>query len=306
MNRMGRVRQGESIQSASVREASERSIGSARDLRQPRALQRSARQFHALRPLPAPMSLGLLAAAAFLLAGCRHKQQTAYAPPPPNPYATRARTRATPPRPAPTLHGTPVPAEAEPPEDASRYGKPISTEVGLASWYGPPYANRKGANGQVYNQNAMTAAHRTLPFGTVVRVTNLATNQSAVVRITDRGPFVHGRVLDLSLAAAKATGVYRAGVAKVRIDVLSEQRVASSADHWCVQVGAFTKARDAEKLKNDLLRKYQTAKVIEFPGPTGHWVRINPAQPDKRHADAIAQSIRPKERDAEAYVVRLN
>ena len=176
----------------------------------------------------------------------------------------------------------------------------------MASWYGPPYANRKGANGQIYNQNAMTAAHRTLPFGTLVRVTNLSTGQSAMVRITDRGPFVHGRVLDLSLAAAKATGVYRAGVAKVRIEVYSSQQAATGNGHWCVQVGAFTRPGDATDLKNDLLRRYHTAKVIEFAGPTGHWVRINPADPDKRHADEIAQAIRPKESGAEAYVIRLN
>ncbi len=257
-------------------------------------------------PLRWPMQLAALAAVTLLLAGCRHKQRAAYAPPPPNPYSRQARTREAQRGPAPVLHGTPVPSAEDGALDASRYGKPISSEVGLASWYGPPYANRKGANGEIYSQNAMTAAHRTLPFGTVIRVTNLATKQSAVVRITDRGPFVHGRLLDLSLAAAKATGVYRAGVAKVRIDVLSEQRAASSADHWCVQVGAFSKQRDAENLKKDLLRKYHTARVIEFPGPTGHWVRINPAQPDRRHADQIAQSIRPKESAAEAYVVRLN
>lgn len=244
--------------------------------------------------------------ATILLAGCRHKQKTAYAPPPPppKPYATRAKSR-----PAPTLHGTPVPqtATAEPSLDAAALrGKPLSSEVGLASWYGPPYANRTGANGRIYDQNAMTAANRTLPFGTVVRVTNLATGQSAMVRITDRGPFVHGRVLDLSLAAAKATGVYRAGVARVRIDVMAEAQVASGADHWCVQVGAFTREHDAMKLKNDLARRYKTANVIEFPGPTGHWVRIKPSQPDKHQADEIAQSIRPEEPAAEAYVVRLN
>jgi rare lipoprotein A len=70
------------------------------------------------------------------------------------------------------------------------FGKPVSTEVGLASWYGPPYAGRKGADGTVYDQNAMTAAHLTLPMGTMVRVTNLTNNESAVVKITDRGPFV--------------------------------------------------------------------------------------------------------------------
>ncbi len=134
----------------------------------------------------------------------------------------------------------------------------------------------KGADGAVYDQNAMTAAHLTLPMGTLVRVTNLANNQSVVVRITDRGPFVHGRIIDLSLAAAKATGVYRAGVAKVRIEAYAPAAPvkpnAIPGGRWCVQIGAFLNQEDAISLKNDLLRRYTTAKVIEFAGPTGHWV----------------------------------
>ena len=138
----------------------------------------------------------------------------------------------------------------------------------MASWYGPPYAGRKAADGTVYDQNAMTAAHLTLPMGTMVRVTNLTNNQSAVVKITDRGPFVHGRIIDLSLAAAKATGVYRAGVAKVKVEAFAAP-VRANADpggHWCVQVGAFARESDAIKLKEEMIRRYATAKVIEFPG----------------------------------------
>ena len=97
-------------------------------------------------------------------------------------------------------------------------GKPVSSEVGLASWYGPPYNNRKGADGTIYDQNAMTAAHRELPLGSMVRVTNLTNNESVLVRITDRGPFVDGRIIDLSLAAAKAVDIYRPGTAKVRVE----------------------------------------------------------------------------------------
>ena len=176
----------------------------------------------------------------------------------------------------------------------------------MASWYGPPYAGRKGADGKVYDQNAMTAAHLTLPLGTMVRVTNLTNNESVVVRITDRGPFVHGRIIDLSLAAAKATGVYRAGVAKVRVEAYAAPtRVnADPGGHWCVQVGAFARESDAVKLKEELMRRYTTAKVIEFAGPTGHWVRINPQGQDKAAARRIADSIHVP--DAEPYLVRLN
>lgn len=187
-------------------------------------------------------------------------------------------------------------------------GKPVSTEVGLASWYGPPYAGRKGADGTVYDQNAMTAAHLTLPMGTMVRVTNLSTNQSAVVKITDRGPFVRGRIIDLSLAAAKATGVYRAGVAKVRVEAFAAPMRANldPGGRWCVQVGAFSHESDAVKLKQELLRRYTTAKVIEFPGPTGYWVRINPKVPDKRTATEVADGIHPKDPGAEPYLIRTD
>ncbi len=177
------------------------------------------------------------------------------------------------------------------------------TEVGLASWYGPPYHNRRGADGTIYDENAMTAAHRTLPMGSVVRVTNVATGQWVVVRITDRGPFVEGRTLDLSLAAAKAIGVYRAGVAKVKVEAFAHVS-ADPAGRWCVQIGAFVDPADAVQLKNDLARRYQTAKVIEFAGPTGHWVRINPAAADKATATRIADSIHVP--DAESWLVRLN
>jgi rare lipoprotein A len=181
-------------------------------------------------------------------------------------------------------------------------------EVGLASWYGPPYAGRKGADGSVYNQNAMTAAHLTLPLGSLVRVTNLSNHESAVVRITDRGPFVRGRIIDLSLAAAKATGIYRAGVAKVRLEAYEPPPKANGipGGRWCVQVGAFEKEKEAIKLKEDLLRRYHTAKVIEFSGPTGYWVRINPAYPDKKHADQVEATIHPKSADAEPYLIRTD
>ena len=182
-------------------------------------------------------------------------------------------------------------------------GKPVSTEIGLASWYGPPYHNRQAADGSIFDQNALTAAHRTLPMGTMVRVTNLATNESVVVKITDRGPFVAGRTLDLSLAAAKAIGVYRAGVAKVKVEAYAHPG-SDPEGRWCVQIGAFIDPNEAVQLKNDLMQRYKTAKVIEFAGPTGHWVRINPAQPDKTTATRIAESIHLP--DAEPYLIRTN
>ncbi|MCW6037346.1 septal ring lytic transglycosylase RlpA family protein [Spirulina subsalsa FACHB-351] len=91
---------------------------------------------------------------------------------------------------------------------------------GVASWYGPNFHGRRSASGEIYNQNAMTAAHRTLPFGTRVRVTNLNNGRSVVVRINDRGPFIAGRVIDLSRGAAQEIGLIRSGVAPVSVEVL--------------------------------------------------------------------------------------
>ncbi len=253
--------------------------------------------------------LRLLLATVFLLgvAGCHKNAKVAYRPPPPPPLNTGSAETQRPVRPG-YPNASPRPDAGPTAAQPTPQGRPISSEVGIASWYGPPYANRKGADGTVYDQNAMTAAHRTLPMGSIVRVTNLANNESVLVRITDRGPFVDGRILDLSLAAAKAIDVYRPGIAKVRVEAFAppERAGVDPAGKWCVQIGAFLDEADAIVLKNDLMRRYSTAKVIEFAGPTGHWVRINPQKPDKATASEIADSIHIPDPSAQPYIVRLN
>ena len=117
--------------------------------------------------------------------------------------------------------GDEQPTVAPRPRTAPERGDRTAAEpgwTGRASWYGPGFHGNLTANGEVYDQHAMTAAHKTLPFGTRLRVTNMANGQSVVVRINDRGPFVAGRDLDLSRAAADALGF--AGVATVRIEQL--------------------------------------------------------------------------------------
>jgi rare lipoprotein A len=261
-----------------------------------------------------------LSAAVLFVGGCHKGAKAKKQPPPPpvsRPAAPSNESASAARRSGPRIDEPPPPTAPQP--DAR--GKVLQTEVGLASWYGPPYAGRKGADGTVYDQNAMTAAHLTLPMGTIVRVTNLTNNQSVVVKITDRGPFVRGRIIDLSLAAAKATGVYRAGVAKVRVEAFAGAAPAAASlasgksagtarvpvipgGRWCVQIGAFLNQEDAISLKNDLIRRYTTAKVIEFAGPTGHWVRINLKYPDKNTAEQVAGSIHVP--DAEPYLIRLD
>ena len=237
---------------------------------------------------PRAQLAGFAALALSLLTGCHH-QDVAYNP------AVSAPTLAAA---SPASRPVPTPEAAEEPA-----GKPVLTEIGLASWYGPPYHNRKSADGTIFDENALTAAHRELPMGTIVRVTNLATGLSVMAKITDRGPFVPGRTLDLSLAAAKAIGLYRMGVAKVKVEAWARPG-ADPEGRWCVQIGTFIDPADALQLKNDLMRRYATAKVIEFAGPTGHWVRINPAVPNHATAEKIADAIHLP--DAEPYLIRTN
>jgi rare lipoprotein A len=179
------------------------------------------------------------------------------------------------------------------------------TEVGLASWYGPPYNHRKGSNGQIYDMNAMTAAHRTLPLGTVVRVTNLQAGKSAVVTITDRGPFIEGRIIDLSLAAAKAIDVWRSGTAKVKLEVLRSPASLSSGGRWAVQIGGFHEEHSADKEVHHLEQRYQSAKVISFASPAGdYWVRVRVPNDDRRQAEEIARNSRTSE--GSVFLVRLD
>lgn len=231
-----------------------------------------------------------------LLAGCHHRDLASNTPPPP-PISTRRPPAQPISPPAPT-------AVTAPDQEFVSTHQPIHTETGLASWYGPPYHNRQGANGQIFDQNAMTAAHRTLPMGSLIVVTNQKTGQSATMRVTDRGPFVQGRLLDLSKASAKAVGVFLPGVAEVRIDVYQTPRPIEPGGRWCVQIGAFERERKAEHLRDQLLRSYSTAKVIDFQGPTGYWVRIRPEGDNKELAESIVRRLRPEEGDA--YLVRLD
>lgn len=237
--------------------------------------------------------------AALASAGC-HKKTAVYVPPAPPLIASTAQVPVEPKLGVAEALRKPV----APPPATNR--KPDVVEVGLASWYGPPYHNHPGADGTIFDKNAMTAAHKTLPLGSVARVTNLSNNQSVEVRITDRGPFVGERLIDLSLAAAKATGVYRAGVARVRVEAFlpAPKPGINPGGRWCAQIGAFLTVEDAVVLKNELRQRYPAAKVIEFQGPTGFWVRINPNVADRAHAAAIVAGIHVPE--AEAFLVRTD
>jgi rare lipoprotein A len=251
------------------------------------------------------VALALAAWSLLALSGCAHRQQAAQQPAPQAaPPALQGQSSES--QPPARIPITPVPpgGVSEADRDYVATHKPIFTEVGLATWYSAPYKGRKAANGQVFSDRALTAAHRTLPMGSLIVVTNLKTGQSSPMRITDRGPFVEDRILDLTIASAKATGVYRGGLVEVRLDVYRTPRPIETGGRWCVQVGAFKSEHKAKKLKGELLRKYPGSNVIEFPGQDSFWVRIRPEGDNREQAEFIAHRLRPKE--GEAYLTRLD
>ncbi len=234
-------------------------------------------------------------------AGCGGKKQTARNVPPapslpesPAADVTPSKPHDNQPTPLPTIPGIHVDPHA----------RVLWTEVGYASWYGPNYHLKKAANGEIYDQNEMTAAHNTLPLNSIVRVVNLASHQSTVVRITDRGPFVGDRIIDLSAAAAKAVNVYYPGTAQVRLEVLEAPHPIETGGRWCVQIGAYAAQSTALRLKQQLLDRYPAAQVLEFKGPTGYWVRIRIAHDDKERTREVYRHTRVAE--GGVFMVRLD
>ena len=269
-----------------------------------RILQRPRRAHGRVR-LHKTAALMLAAALMLLATGCHHHRQQTYAPPPP-PLRTSPSHGSNPssqpiPPSAPNNNATiGSPPRAPVPEPD---GKPILVETGLASWYGP--SGHRAADGSAYDGTGMTAAHKTLPLGTTARVTNLVNGESVMVRITDRGPFAHGRVLDLSESAAKEIGLYRMGVAKVKIEAYANA-TASATGKWVVQTGAFKSQQDALDLKAALIKRYAGSRVTEFAGATGYWVRIDPARHDRADASAIMDWIGSPDAQAVPYLVRID
>ncbi len=258
---------------------------------------------------PALRGLAFLLPVLLVLTGCHHKNNARVAPPQALPPRAQPAPAERPPganQPSTKIPITPVPPGGVSQEDLKFVAThiPILSEIGVASWYTAPYKGRKAANGEVFDGNALTAAHRTLPMGSLIVVTNLKTGQSSAMRISDRGPFVADRMIDLTIASAKAVGVYQAGVARVRLDVYQTPKPISTGGRWCVQIGAFHNESDALQLKAQLIELYPDANVIEFPGENSFWVRIRPLGDDRATAAHIARQVQPVEGDA--YLTRLD
>jgi rare lipoprotein A len=178
------------------------------------------------------------------------------------------------------------------------------TEEGNASWYGAPFHGRRASNGEIYDMYKFTAAHRTLPFETMVRVTNLSNGKSTVVRITDRGPFVENRIIDLSLAAAHEIESVGPGVVPVRVEVLGNLDI--TAGFFTVQVGAFKDRGNAERLRDRLNVVYSPIFIQLYDSPDGLLYRVRVG---KISGEDAARTFSDQLRDREGFtpfVTRLD
>lgn len=240
----------------------------------------------------------LLALASLLaLAGCAHRNPVAQAPAPtPIPPAPNA---PVPPRyPSAPPSGPPPPAERRP----AIPGEYV--EEGMASWYGPQFDGHRTSDGEVYDMHQFTAAHRTLPFGTLLRVTNLSNGLQTEVRINDRGPFVANRIIDLSLSAAKAIQMVGTGTAQVRIEVISGPN--TETGYFGVQVGAFLVRDNAEQFRERLAQRYSSVTVAPYDSPAGIYYRVRVGRvPTEDEARQLASRLQTNDR-LTTFVVRLD
>jgi rare lipoprotein A len=181
----------------------------------------------------------------------------------------------------------------------------IQGEEGIASWYGHPYHGRPTASGEIYNMYDMTAAHRTLPFGTRVKIHDLENGYDVDVRINDRGPFVEGRIIDLSYAAAQA--MHMPGIAQVRLEILGFGEGGLVPGVFAVQVGAFRNQDTAERLKKVIESQFGPVVIQDFDRGDGLFYRVRVGRESTEDAArALAQNLRRANLATETFVVRLN
>jgi rare lipoprotein A len=244
----------------------------------------------------------VLIAVAVLSAGCGGKRPVTSHPP------TNTQPSAAPAESAGGATSNP----ATPPAAAAHPGKHSKTppapagysEEGNASWYGFPFNGRRASNGEIYDMNKLTAAHRTLPFETIVRVTNLNNGKTTTVRITDRGPFVDNRIIDLSQAAAREIESIGPGVVPVRLEVLGNVDV--SAGFFTVQVGAFRERANAERLRERLTASYSPIFIQQIEAAQNSFYRVRVGKiSGEEAAQQYADQLRSKE-GFTPFVVRLD
>lgn len=243
----------------------------------------------------------LAAALALASAACGpHRSKTLVQPPMP-PGVTWGRPGAAAPAPS-----SASPVSVARPGIAPALDGPLRVGdvfAGVASYYGPEEQGQPTASGVPFDDRKMTAAHRTLPFGTRLRVTYLATGRSVVVTINDRGPFWPHRILDLSLGAARRLGLYDHGLGQVRYEIVGLPRPVPPG-RYTVQVGWFTSAAALQRCRRRM-RRAAEFRVVEFHSSSGAWLRYDRgASLDADEASRIVSALRAH--DFPAYVVRLN
>lgn len=195
-----------------------------------------------------------------------------------------------------------------------------SSETGIASWYGIPYHGRRAADGEIYDMEQLVAAHRTLPFNTWVEVLNLDNNRSVTVRIIDRGPFIDGRIIDLSKAAAREIAMLGPGIANVRMRIIEPPATIQTATlksvppppatvqpaiaAFAVQIGAFQDKQRAEDLRSRFSEEYGTAQIVYRAGSPPVWRVLVGNVSDLDSANALQQRIHLAGHPS--FVVRLD
>jgi rare lipoprotein A len=222
----------------------------------------------------------------FALSACSHHTTT---------------SRGTSNTPQPSVSSTPTRTQTQtqlPPATPGEY-----VEQGTASWYGAPFNGHRSANGEIYDMYQPTAAHRTLPFNSMIRITNLNNGLQTTVRITDRGPFVQGRIIDLSYAAAQSISMIGTGTAPVRLELIS------GADpyigNFSVQVGAFRVQDNAQRLQARLQQEYGLAMIQTYDSPDGIFYRVRVGRlPSLAAAQQFASELHSAA--FQTFVVRLD
>ena len=186
------------------------------------------------------------------------------------------------------------PAAQNPPAPHKAAAVPVQvghTEQGVASWYGIPYHGRAAADGEIYDMETLVAAHRTMPFNTWVRVTNVANGKSVSVRIIDRGPFVEGRIIDLSKAAARQIDLLGPGIGQVRLEVIGPPVDVPATDFYGVQVGAFSSFESAERVRVQYAQRFGTAQIAVKQGNTPLWRVLVGRERSQEAAQQLANQL---------------
>ena len=252
-----------------------------------RAMESSKRARVLKRTATTPRGVTIVVALWLLaMGGCgkRHHAARTQPAPQPSPSTTAARQSVKAPAPIAVPNGY--------------------TEEGIASWYGIPFHGRAAADGEIYDMETLVAAHRVMPFNTWLKVTNLSNNKSVNVRVIDRGPFVEGRIIDLSKAAARQIDLLGPGIGRVRLEVIAAPVDVPANDFYAVQVGAFSVYANAERARVEYAQRFGTAQLAARQGKNQMWRVLVGKESSIERAQELANSLAAENKNV--FVVRLD